>query len=237
MASLEQLLALQDHDTTVDQLHHRRDTLAERAELAAVTRRRDDLEVARARVQAERDDVTREQRRLEDEVASIEDKVSAVHATLYGGTVTSPRELQALQQDEDALKRHQSAVEDKVIEQMELAVPLDDALDQLASEHTIIEGELAQLEAAVGAAEAEIDAELDGVRTRRAEAAATVPDELLERYEQLRDLLGGIAVAPLAGANCGGCHLALPAAELDRIRHAPVDAIVLCPECGRLLVR
>ena len=56
-----------------------------------------------------------------------------VHDQLYGGTVTSPRELQALQDDENALKRHQSAVEDKVIEQMELAVPLDERLAELAA--------------------------------------------------------------------------------------------------------
>jgi uncharacterized protein len=52
----------------------------------------------------------------------------------------------------------------------------------------------------------------------------------------LRHDLGGIAVARLVGTNCGGCHLTLSAVELDRIRHEPGDAVVICEECGRLLV-
>ena len=44
-------------------------------------------------------------------------------------------------------------------------------------------------------------------------------------------------MARLVGTNCGGCHLTLSAVELDRIRHQPGDAVVLCEECGRLLVR
>ncbi len=66
--------------------------------------------------------------------------------------------------------------------------------------------------------------------------AAGIDAELLARYEQLRHELGGIAVARLVGTNCGGCHLTLSAVELDRIRHEPGDAVVLCEECGRLLV-
>jgi uncharacterized protein len=71
----------------------------------------------------------------------------------------------------------------------------------------------------------------------RADIAAAVDAELLERYEGLRHDLGGIAVARLVGTNCGGCHLTLSAVELDRIRHQPDDVVVLCEECGRLLVR
>ena len=89
----------------------------------------------------------------------------------------------------------------------------------------------------LAAAEAEIDAEIAGrARPSAATIAAGVDPELLERYEQLRHDLGGIAVARLVGTNCGGCHLTLSAVELDRIRHEPGDAVVLCEECGRLLV-
>jgi predicted nucleic acid-binding Zn-ribbon protein len=236
MASLETLLVLQEHDTTADQLRHRHDTLVERAELASLQRQRSDLDVELTRVLAARDEVARQQKRLEDEVASIEEKVAAVHGTLYGGSVTSPRELQALQQDEDSLKRHQAAVEDKVIEQMEAAVPLDESLDALGTTEVQLQADTARCEEALAAAEAEVDAELAATTAERDEVAVTIPPDLLERYEQLRHDLGGIAVARLVGSNCGGCHLALPAVELDRIRHEPGDALVTCTECGRLLV-
>jgi len=236
MASLDQLLVLQEHDTAADQLQHRRATLPERTQLEELRRELGAIDGEQATAQAERDEVARAQKRLEDEVALVEEKVASVHQTLYGGSVTSPRELQALQDDEASLKRHQSAVEDKVIEQMELAVPLDERLTALADRRVAVDAEVTRVAAALRESEAGIDVELDAVTAERAAVAATVDPDLLARYEQLRHELGGIAVARLVGTNCGGCHLTLSAVELDRIRHEPGDAIVLCEECGRLLV-
>jgi predicted nucleic acid-binding Zn-ribbon protein len=64
-----------------------------------------------------------------------------------------------------------------------------------------------------------------------------LPADLAATYERLRSQLGGIGAAKLVGSSCGGCHLALPATELDRIRHAAPDALVYCDQCGRILVR
>jgi len=236
MASLEQLLVLQEHDTAVDQLEHRRSTLPERTELEELWREVGSVEAEQDATRAERDEVARTQKRLEDEVATVEDRAASVHQTLYGGTVTSPRELQALQDDEAALKRHQSAIEDKVIEQMELAVPLDERLGALDERHANLARQIDEVAARLSAAEVAIDDELAATRAARDAAAAAVAPDLLERYETLRHDLGGVAVARLVGTNCGGCHLTLSAVELDRIRHEPGDAIVLCEECGRLLV-
>jgi len=237
MASLDQLLVLQEHDTTVEQLRHRRVTLPVRDELVAKRRELVAVEQQRADVQAQRDDVARAQKRLEDEVATVEAKVLDVHGKLYGGSVTSPRELQAFQDDETALKRHQANVEDKVLEQMEAALPLDDELEGLDARRVELEASIERAAQAITVAEAEIDATLDTVLAERAAVAAGLDAELIERYEQLCHDLGGIAVARLVGTNCGGCHLTLSSVELDRVRHQPPDTLVFCGECGRLLVR
>jgi len=237
MASLDQLLVLQEHDTTAEQLRHRLLTLPQRDQLVAHRQELASVEEQTVAVQGQRDEVARTQKRLEDEVASVEAKVVDVNAKLYGGSVTSPRELQALQDDEAALKRHQTNVEDKVIEQMELAVPLDEELEQVKARTAELEALIADTEAALTVAEAECRAELDVVLAERDGIAAGLDPAQIEKYEQLRHDLGGIGVARLVGTNCGGCHLTLSAVELDRIRHAPADDMVFCGECGRLLVR
>jgi hypothetical protein len=236
MGSFDQLLVLQEHDTTVEQLQHRRATLPARDQLVAHRTDLTALEQQLAAVQQQRDEVARTQKRLEDEVATVEAKVVDVHGKLYGGSITAPKELQALQEDEASLKRHQSNVEDKVIEQMELAVPLDDELESLAARRVELEQLATQAEQAITVAEAEIDAELVVVVAERDTLAAEIDPELVARYEELRHDLGGIAVARLVGTNCGGCHLTLSAVELDRVRHSPPDEMVFCGECGRLLV-
>jgi predicted nucleic acid-binding Zn-ribbon protein len=237
MASLDQLLVLQEHDTTAEQLRHRRLTLPQREQLVAHQQELASIEQQTVTVQGQRDEVARTQKRLEDEVASVEAKVADVNGKLYGGSVTSPRELQALQDDESSLKRHQTNVEDKVIEQMELALPLDEELERLRARTVELEAAVRDTTAGLTVAEAEIDVELEAVLAERAAVAAELAPAQIEKYEQLRHDLGGIGVARLVGTNCGGCHLTLSAVELDRIRHAPADELVFCGECGRLLVR
>ena len=237
MSALGDLLALQEHDTRVDQLRYRLEHLPERAardeHLAAVA----DHDRAQAELAARRDELRRDQQRLEDEVASIEAKAAEVDRTLYSGSVTSPRELQALQEELGSLQRRQRQLEDRVIELMEAAEPLDEQLAAGEATRAALDERGRALEAALAEAEHAIAAELDRVLAEREAIAATIPAELLARYETLRTQLQGIAVAPLTGGSCGGCHLQLSAVELDRIRRQPPDALVTCEECGRLLVR
>ena len=57
------------------------------------------------------------------------------------------------------------------------------------------------------------------------------------RIRLLRAKLGGVGAARLVNGRCTGCHLTLPATELDRIRREPPDALIRCDQCGRVLVR
>lgn len=238
MASgLEPLLDVQEHDTAADQLRHRRAHLPVRAEIESTRTEIADHERTTAATVATRDELARGQRRIEDEVALVEAKVAEVDSTLYGGTVTSPRELQALQDDLDSLRRRQRQLEDQVIEVMEQIEPIDADLAAREVARSALEARLVALEADLAAAEAAIDAELEVVVAERAVKVAGIDPALLASYESLRGQLGGVAVARLVGTNCGGCHLTLSAVELDRIRHLPPDSAAHCEECGRILVR
>lgn len=236
-AGLEALLAVQALDTAADQLRHRRETLPERAELAARQAAIADLEARAAAVRAERDTIAAAERRLEDEIAMVASKAKAADQKLYSGTVNVPRELTALQDEIDSLHRRQRQLEDQELELMEQAEPLEAALAELDAQRAALDEQVAALLAARTEAEAAIDAELARVEAERAAAAAPVPGELLREYEGLRHALGGIGVARLAGNRCDGCHLTLSAVDVDRIRHEPPEAVVHCTECGRLLVR
>lgn len=236
MSVLDQLLDLQTHDTAADQLRHRRASLPQRQELTALDRRDADLASRRATLESTRHDLGREQSRLEDEVASIEDKRTQADRQLYSGSITAPRELQALQDEIGALGRRQSDLEDELLEVLTAIEPVDDDLARLAQEQAEVDAERERLLAALGAAEAEIDAELAGVEEEREALAAALPEERLSEYEAARRRHGGIAVARLVGSNCGGCHLTLSAVELDRIKKLPADEPAVCEECGRLLV-
>jgi predicted nucleic acid-binding Zn-ribbon protein len=120
---------------------------------------------------------------------------------------------------------------------METVEPLATEADGLRARRQRALDEASRLQVVIAEAEAVIDGELAAVASARGEVATDVPAELLTEYEKLRARLGGVAVARLEGTQCNGCHLSLPATELDAVRHAVPGAVVHHEECGRILVR
>lgn len=237
MTMIEQLLQVQAHDTHLDQLRHRRDTLPERSDLARQRQEIAAFDAETADVQSRRDAIGRDQKRVEDEVALVEAKAAEVDTKLYSGTVTSPRELQGFQDDLQSLRRRQRQLEDEVLGFMEQLEPLDEQLATRAATRADLEERAGKLAGALAQAEQAVDAEIATAEAERAAAVEPVPADLVDRYDRLRKQHDGVAIAPLVGNNCGGCHLTLSAVEVDHIKHQPADALIYCEECGRLLVR
>jgi predicted nucleic acid-binding Zn-ribbon protein len=237
MSRWESLLAVQEHDTREEQLVHRSETLPQRVELDAVGDRLAELGSRIAGVEQRRTDLARSQQRLEDEIASLTERANQAEKQLYSGSVSNPRELQALQDDVASIRRRVGRLEDDELEVMELSEPVDAERAELGAEQARLDAEAGRLRAELAVAEEEIAGELAAVRRERDAAASAVPDELWAEYDTLRSRRGGVAIARLVGSTCQGCHLALPAVEVDRIRKLPLDEAVHCEECGRLLVR
>jgi hypothetical protein len=234
---LHDLLAVQDLDTQADQLRHRRTHLPERARLDEVTTELRGVEADGVAVTAERDELARRQAELEAELADLERRMTDLDRRMRSGTISAPRDLQAMSAQIDGMKRRRSDLEDAELEILEALDPIEARVAELQDRWASLDRESAELRARVVDAERELDAELAGVVEARRTAAAPVPAELMATYERLRQRLGGVGAAPLVGASCGGCHLTLSAGALDRIRRAPADTVVTCEQCGRILVR
>ena len=237
MSRWESLLAVQGHDIRVVQLARRLDTLPERSQLSAAARQRATVDAEVAAVDERRGELNRSQQRLEDEIASLNERATQAEKRLYSGAVSNPRELEALQADVASIRRRIAQLEDDELEIMELSEPVDAQRAELAAERERLDAETRRLTDDLNAKEAEIATELETVRRERDNEAAGVPADLWAEYDLLRSRLGGVAVARLVGPTCQGCHLRLSAVEIDRIRRLGVDEVVHCEACGRLLVR
>jgi len=231
------LLDVQDHDTALDQLRDRRSSLPEQAELAAVESRLAALETRAAEVQVGRDELGAHQAALEGQIEVSRSRRSELERRMYGGQVSAARDLQAMDDEVKHLNRHIAELEDREIEIMEALEPIDGELRTTEADRTALRDDRDRLRRAVAEAEEKIDADLASRAEAREEAATTVPADLLARYERLRTTQGGTGAARLVGGSCSGCHLALPAMEVDRIRKAPPDEVITCDQCGRILVR
>jgi predicted nucleic acid-binding Zn-ribbon protein len=233
----ETILAIQDLDTAADVLRHRRESLPERADLAA---RHEALAAIEADLEPTRDErhrVERAQKALEDDLAILAEKRAAVEAQMYGGGSSNAKELQAFQDELNAFDRRRAVLEEGILERMVELEPLDATLDATLEQRSSLDEEAVALTARLAEAEADIDRELADIERRRSPLTDAVDSALLSRYERLRTRLQGVGVARLDGTRCTGCHLALPAAEVEAVRRQARDeGIAECPECERLLV-
>lgn len=231
------LLEVQEHDTAIDRLLHRRANLAERAELATIESALRSLGARRQGVAESRGVLGARQSSLEEQITASKARSAEIQRRLYGGTVTASRELQAMDEEVRHLARYVTELEDKELEVMEELEPVDAVLSGIDSEAGALEEKAAELRAAVAGHESEIEEELTVLRGERSRSAEIVPPDSTARYEQLRKRLGGTGAARLVRGSCGGCHLQLPAMELDRVKKADPDAVIFCDQCGRILVR
>ena len=237
MTNLTALLELQNLDTRLDQLEHKRAHMPEAARIAELDHSLEAIANRRVELADKRHAIARSQKAIEDEIAGIEAKRAEDTDRMYNGGITSPKELTALQDELDSLARHQSSLEDEVLELMEQAEPLDATLAKFDAKATELQDERGRTEATMTVVIAEIDAEHGAVTAKRQAAAASVEPDLLARYERMRNgSRSGVAVGSLSAGVCSACGLGASAVFLDRIRSLSPGEIVNCEECGVILV-
>jgi predicted nucleic acid-binding Zn-ribbon protein len=232
----DRLLQVQELDTELDQLRHRIEALPERTALADVRARRAVVAAAIAGVQSQVDALADRQSALEEKIAAAATRRHEIEARMHTAGGTAARDLQAMDHEVGQLAGRQRVLEDEELVLMEEEEPLDVALAGNREEADALAAEESRLVAAVAESEVELRAAVDVAESARAERAAGLPDDLADRYERLRAHLGGIGAARLLGDRCDGCHLTLPAVEVERIRHLAADTFATCPQCDRILI-
>jgi len=224
------LLRLQKVDSSIGQAQTRleaiRRILENNTELMAA---REKLEGA----QTEHKLAEQDRRSKDDEAQALRLKIQGAESSLYGGSVRNPKELQDLQADVEALKRHLNTVEERELEAMvrlEAAVgTIEEAEARLDQISTRIESEHAQLLQE----RSNLGQSLTDLHAEREAAVAATSAEHLRQYERLLGPRRGVAVAQIADGACEACGTALTAALQQSARHA--SELTYCPSCGRIL--
>jgi len=175
----------------------------------------------------------KELRATEQEVATVSARKAAVHAQLYGGKVAVPRELTALEAEENAMARSISQLEDRELELMGAA---EDAEKVLAAAQQALEQALATWQDEGAEAHQhinQIEAEVEDLRAQRVELAGQVSPAHLATYERMRPRHGNRPIAIVQNNMCQACRVNLPSSDVQRARGA--DPPSTCENCGRLL--
>jgi len=229
-------LDLQALDTRLDQLDHARTTLPQHAQLTTLAQQSAALDREVALAQTALDDIQREVAKAESDVQLVRDRAERNQRRLDSGTGTA-KDLQAIQHELVSLARRQSELEDIELEVMERAEGLEADVARLQTQRADLDATIASVTQARDEAIAGFDAEAAEVGAQRAAVLPNVGEDLLAVYSRIRASNGGIGAAELRQRRCGGCRLELNQVDLGRLRDAPVDEVLRCEECRRILVR
>ena len=230
------LLVVQDIDTRLLQVQHRRRSLPERDALMAL-----EVEMAQTRdlviaAEVEVSDLQGEQRKADNDVEAVRSRRDRDQARLDSGSGTA-KELEGLQHEIQSLARRQAELEDIELEIMERLEGASASLTQLREKAERLAADRHEVQARLDAADAALQGEAEQLAAQRATAVAGVPADLLALYDKIRADRGGVGAAALHRGQCQGCRIALNATEISRIREAAPDTVLRCEECRAILVR
>lgn len=231
MHPLEALHTLQEIDSELLRIRAGDVTAKERKAADDALRRLAEEKGKAEKVAAKLAAVDKRRRRLELDLKSVESEIELLDRKLFGGEVTSAKELGALQERLDATRKRKHALEDDILaclDSLEQGQVLAEKLDRRISTLARQTDEQQELLAAALARWEGRRAELEAERER---IAASVPSALVERYESLYDRLNGRPVARVENRTCMGCRVELPTS----MRPPKEEATSRCPRCGRLL--
>jgi uncharacterized protein len=233
----QRLLDLQDLDTRLDQLAHRRRSLAEHAEIEKLDRALADVRDLIVAAETERSDLERQRDKADADVEQVRARSRRDQERLDAGQVGSPKELESLQSEIASLARRQSDLEDVELEILQRIEDTEARLAGLAARRTDLAADRDRAAERRDAAIGLIDGEAATASEMRGILAGQIDTALIELYEKIRVQQGGIGAAALKQRRCSGCRLELNTVDLGRIRDAVDDEVLRCEECRRILVR
>jgi uncharacterized protein len=232
--ALRRLLDLQAEDSAISQLELRWTNLEEAKQLAELNAALAELEADLDIAGKQRDEIAREQSRLEGEIKLLEDKTTREEQRMFSGSIANPKELSALQAEVTSLKRRQSDLEESLLNVMVQGESATETWQRLGSERETTSSRAKELGDEVARIKVEIDADLERHRAQREAVLPDIPEKVLTLYERLRAQKGGIGAAALVGGTCEGCHTQLSNKEVERLRAE--GGLQRCENCRRILV-
>jgi predicted nucleic acid-binding Zn-ribbon protein len=232
----ERLLALQQIDIDLLKIAHKIKNSPLNSNLESLNRSLIDSKNLLIAAETEKSDIQHELSRSEIDVEQVVSRIEKDEKRLASGTGT-PKELEQIQHELGTLAKRRSELEEV---ELEIMVRIDDVskrITDLQKQLTSFEVELAKVQSELEIEVRNLDSAKQSSLIAREALAPKIEKELLALYEKIRSSSDGLGAAQLVGDSCGGCHLKLNAAEMEKIKSLSDDEVVRCEECRRILIR
>ena len=229
-AELQQLIALQNLDTTIRKLEKDQEAIPERR--AQIEKEFDQRAFEIRALETRRDDAKHSRARLENEVVEQRGRAERAERNLMSSK--KPDEYTAAIREADAARKQISALETQILEQMEQLDQAQAALSERADEITSLNSDRETRLKAFDDETGTIGARLAAARKEREEVFSGLPKPLSSQYSRIKARIrDGVAVAEARNRSCTACFMSLRPQVMAEIRRG--EDIITCDNCGRIL--
>lgn len=232
-ADQSRLLEVADLDARILKGDNARRNPPQAARVQELLARRQELSQELSTRLGARDDLRTEISRIESDVAVV-DARRARDADRIAST-SNVREVQGYESELQALAKRKSDLEDLELDAMDRLEQADAAVAEQEALIAATNAEGAELSAEAKRVVAEATAAVDAATRDRGAVSGSVPADLLALYDKLAGRSAGAAA--LRRRTCEGCNMVLSGTDIERLRGIAEDEVIMCPECGCILVR
>ena len=227
----KQLIALQDKDTAIDVAKAKVEAVP-----ALIEEQKNLLAGIKAAFEQSKQNMTRltlAKKEKEMEVSTVEAAIGKHSGEL--NAVKSNDAYKALLSEIEKEKQKKYSLEDEILAVMEDMEKESLAVKAKEKEAREKEGEVAAI---IAKLTAEHKAGLDSIcalEAERAEFAKHINENIMSKYDYIRNNRGGSALVEIVGGNCGGCHFELRQATINEASKG--GDFVFCDSCSRILYK
>jgi len=224
------LYRLQQVDSQIDQAQARLRTIHETLENDLTLRAAMDAFSAAEAFHKEASYALKE---CEAEVEKQSIKIKQSEASLYGGSVRNPKELQDLQMDVASLKKHLVTLEERELEAM---MQIEDAEEKLQTAKVKLQSVKSNLKSQNIDLTNESDVltkELERLESEHNAVNSNIDEKSIKIYNKLRQQKRGVAVSLMSEEACSACGTIFTASQQQNARST--SQLFYCPTCGRII--
>ena len=228
-AELEQLLVLQDRQQKIRQFENEIRTLPLQrrnleAQLAASIAGVETLKQKGRQLEIDR-------KKLELDVGTRTETISRLRTQQY--ETRKNDEFQAMGHEIERYENEIRKIEDEELELMEQAEKTKNQLEGEEKKAAATKESISRQMKDLQEKSHTLEARLQEVTAQRAELAAKIDEDLLNRFDRLFTSKGDAAVVALEHEVCTGCHMKVTTATSVHVKAG--KEIVSCEQCGRIL--
>jgi predicted nucleic acid-binding Zn-ribbon protein len=227
--TVEALLVLQERDSRVAALTNEleaapRQIAAVDAELAARTAKFDELKLRTRQIEADRKKIDLDVQTKQAAIARYKSQQQQTRKN---------EEFSALNHEIEHAEKDISVLEDSELELMEAYDKGLAAVAEAQKELLVFSDRAKQKKAELEKRSAALASDLIGAEEKQEAAEKTVPEDVLARYRRILKSKRDVAIVPIRGGACGGCHMKLTSQTVLSAKAA--EKLVSCENCGRLV--